>query len=341
LISCRQVSSLQTISGTGAVHLGGLFLAKFHPQNPRPSVYLSNPTWANHNQIFTNIGLSITSYPYFSTKTKGLDIDGMLGTLRAAPAGSIIVLHACAHNPTGVDPTPEQWKEIAAVIRERQHFPFFDCAYQGFASGDLARDAWAIRYFVEQGFELCVAQSFAKNFGLYGERAGAFHFVTAPGSDVDDATTANQHVASQLTILQRSEISNPPAYGARIASLILNDAQLFAQWEEDLRTMSGRIIEMRQGLRARLEAKRTPGNWDHITSQIGMFSFTGLTEKQVLSLREKWHVYMVSFCTLVLEFFPFLWYFSCSLTKLPRLTDLLLSTADQKRPHLHGRAQHA
>lgn len=272
------------------MHLGGLFLAKFHPSQPRPPIYLSSPTWANHNQIFTNVGLQIATYPYFSAKTMGLDIDGMLNSLRSAPQGSIIVLHACAHNPTGVDPTQEQWKQIAAVVREKAHFPFFDCAYQGFASGNLAKDAWAIRYFVEQGFETCVAQSFAKNFGLYGERAGAFHFVSAAGSD---ATTANQHVASQLAILQRSEISNPPAYGARIAGLILNDQTLFAEWEADLRTMSGRIIDMRKGLRSRLEAKKTPGTWDHITSQIGMFSFTGLNEKQVLALREKWHVYMV------------------------------------------------
>lgn len=177
-------------------------------------------------------------------------------------------------------------------MRARNHFPFFDTAYQGFASGDLARDAWAIRYFVESGFELCVAQSFAKNFGLYGERTGAFHFVSAPGAD---AAGACGNVASQLAVLQRSEISNPPAYGARIASRVLNDPVLFAQWEEDLRTMSGRIREMRSGLRERLERKGTPGSWDHITSQIGMFSFTGLTEEQVKILRDKWHVYMVSF----------------------------------------------
>lgn len=222
----------------------------------------------------------------------GLDIDGMLATIKEAPEGSIILLHACAHNPTGIDPTQEQWKQIASVIRERKHFPFFDCAYQGFASGDLSRDAWAINYFVSEGFELCVAQSFAKNFGLYGERAGAFHFVSAPGPQ---ASESSSHIASQLAILQRSEISNPPAYGARIASLVLNDPKLFAEWEEDLRTMSGRIIEMRKGLRQRLEAKGTPGTWDHVTSQIGMFSFTGLTEAQVKTLREKWHVYMVSF----------------------------------------------
>ncbi|KAJ6031325.1 hypothetical protein N7540_002057 [Penicillium herquei] len=286
-IQDKRICTLQTISGTGACHLGGLFLSKFHPQ--KPTLYLSNPTWANHNQIFTNVGLKIASYPYFSPKTKGLDFDGMLQALRAAPSGSVILLHACAHNPTGVDPTQEQWREIATVMRERSHFPFFDTAYQGFASGDLVRDAWAIRYFIEQGFELCVAQSFAKNFGLYGERTGAFHFVSAPGAE---AAVANKHIASQLAILQRSEISNPPAYGARIASRILNDPVLFAQWEEDLRTMSGRILEMRAGLRERLESRGTPGSWDHITSQIGMFSFTGLTETQVKILRDKWHVYM-------------------------------------------------
>ncbi|KAL2872514.1 aspartate aminotransferase [Aspergillus lucknowensis] len=286
-IAENRVSTFQTISGTGAVHLGALFLSKFHPS--RPTLYLSSPTWANHHQIFTNVGFSLANYPYFDAKTKGLDFNGMLTSLRSAPKGSIILLHACAHNPTGVDLTQEQWKEVAVVLRERDHFPFFDCAYQGFASGDLNRDAWAIRYFVEQGFELCIAQSFAKNFGLYGERTGAFHFVSAPGPE---ATQSNAHVASQLAILQRSEISNPPAYGARIASRVLNDPALFAQWEEDLRTMSGRIAEMRKGLRQRLEAKGTPGSWVHITDQIGMFSFTGLTEPQVKILREKWHVYM-------------------------------------------------
>lgn len=283
----KRVTTLQTISGTGAVHLGGLFLAKF--SEPKPSIYVSSPTWANHQQIFTNVHLPVANYPYFSAKTKGLDIEGMVSGIQSAPRGSVILLHACAHNPTGVDPTQEQWKQIAGAIRAGGHFPFFDIAYQGFASGDLSRDAWAIRYFISEGFELCVAQSFAKNFGLYGERAGAFHFVSAPGPQ---ASEANTHIASQLAILQRSEISNPPAYGARIASLVLNDEKLFAEWEEDLRTMSGRVIEMRKGLRERLEKKGTPGTWDHITSQIGMFSFTGLSEPQVKILREKWHVYM-------------------------------------------------
>ncbi len=272
---------MQSISGTGACHLGGLFLSRFLPRPSNQPLYLSSPTWANHNQIFSNVQLPLKQYPYFSTKTKGLE---------NAPEGSIIVLHACAHNPTGVDPTREQWKEIAKVIRAKKHFPFFDCAYQGFASGDLENDAWAIRYFVAEGFELCIAQSFAKNFGLYGERAGAFHFVTGAGPD---AQSTIGRIASQLAILQRSEISNPPAYGARIASLILNDPALFKEWEANLRTMAGRIIDMRKALRSKLEQLNgKEGSWKHITEQIGMFSFTGLSEKQVLKIREVAHVYM-------------------------------------------------
>ncbi|KAI4681066.1 uncharacterized protein J4E88_005572 [Alternaria novae-zelandiae] len=285
----KRVTSLQTISGTGAVHLGALFLAKFYKTQSQRTAYFSDPTWANHFQIFSNVGLEYKTYPYFSKKTKGLDFDGMISALQDAAEGSIIVLHACAHNPTGVDATQEQWKKIAEVIKSKKHFPFFDTAYQGFASGDLATDGWAIRYFVEQGFELCIAQSYAKNFGLYGERAGCFHFVTSPSSDAESTI---KRIASQLAILQRSEISNPPAYGARIASTVLNDPQLFAEWEDNLRTMSGRIKEMRKALRSKLEDMGTPGTWNHITEQIGMFSFTGLTEQQVLKIREDSHVYM-------------------------------------------------
>jgi aspartate aminotransferase len=285
----HQVTSLQTISGTGAVHLGALFLAKFYKTSTQRLAYFSDPTWANHFQIFSNVGLEYKTYPYFSKKTKGLDFEGMIGSIQDAPEGSIILLHACAHNPTGVDPTQDQWKKIAEVIKSRKHFPFFDTAYQGFASGDLARDGWAIRYFIEQGFELCIAQSYAKNFGLYGERAGCFHFVTSPSSD---AETTIKRIASQLAILQRSEISNPPAYGARIASTVLNDPKLFAEWEDNLREMSGRIKEMRTALRSKLEELGTPGTWNHITDQIGMFSFTGLSETQVMKIREDAHVYM-------------------------------------------------
>lgn len=283
--------SLQTISGTGACHLGGLFLHRFyHPPTPEAkTIYVSSPTWANHNQIFTNVHMPVKTYPYFNSKTCSLDFDGMLSGLKSAPEHSVIVLHACAHNPTGVDPTHDQWKQIAQVIKQKHHFPFFDCAYQGFASGNLTQDAWAINYFVEQGFEMLIAQSYAKNFGLYGERAGCFHFITSSSADAQDTVS---RVGSQLAILQRSEISNPPAYGARIASLVLNDKELFSQWEEDLRTMSGRIIEMRKALRSKLEEMGTPGTWNHITDQIGMFSFTGLNEQQVQRLRDEFHVYM-------------------------------------------------
>ncbi|KAL8408041.1 hypothetical protein RB594_006734 [Gaeumannomyces avenae] len=284
-----RVTSVQTISGTGAVHLGALFLQKFYRKAHPTSVYLSNPTWANHNQIFGNVGVPTATYPYFDKSTKGLDFEGMKAALQQAEDHSVILLHACAHNPTGVDPTQDQWREIAAIMREKNHFPFFDCAYQGFASGDLDRDAWAVRYFVEQGFELVIAQSFAKNFGLYGERAGCLHVVGAP---VADAAETIGRVASQLAILQRSEISNPPIYGARVASTVLNDAALFAEWKENLQTMSGRIISMRTALRSKLEELGTPGTWNHITDQIGMFSFTGLSEEQVLKLRSEFHVYM-------------------------------------------------
>lgn len=269
--------------------MGALFLAKFFPGTKK--VYLSNPTWANHNQIFTNVGIPIAQYPYFDKKTKGLDLEGMKQAIQSAEDRSIILLHACAHNPTGVDPTLDQWKEIAEIIRQKSHFPFFDTAYQGFATGDLMKDNAAVRLFVEQGFELVVAQSFAKNFGLYGERAGCFHVVTGPASDAQETI---KRIASQLAILQRSEISNPPLYGARIASTVLNDKALFSEWEENLRTMSGRIIDMRKALRSKLEELGTPGTWNHITDQIGMFSFTGLTEKQVLKVREDAHVYMTN-----------------------------------------------
>ena len=214
----------------------------------------------------------------------------MLSTIEQAPEGSIVLLHACAHNPTGVDPTWDQWKEIAKVIRAKNHFPFFDCAYQGFASGDLDNDAWAVRHFVSEGFELCIAQSFAKNFGLYAERTGVFHFVTGAGPD---AQSTIARIGSQLTLLQRSEISNPPAYGARIASLVLNDPELFREWQANLRTMAGRIIDMRKALRSKLEELNgKEGSWKHITDQIGMFSFTGLTEKQAVKVKDDAHVYM-------------------------------------------------
>ncbi|KAL2887538.1 Aspartate aminotransferase [Ceratocystis lukuohia] len=287
----KRVSSVQTISGTGAVHMGALFLSKFYRGNRQ--VYISNPTWANHTQIFNNVGLPVLQYPYFDKATRGLDFDGLMKSLSEAPDRSIVLLHPCAHNPTGVDPSQDQWKQISELLKKKNHFPFFDCAYQGFASGDVARDAWAISYFIEQGFDMLIAQSFAKNFGLYGERAGCLHAVASAASLAAGVNVATR-VASQLAILQRSEISNPPLYGARIVAVVLNNEALYEEWKDNLRTMSGRIIAMRTALRSKLEELKTPGTWNHITDQIGMFSFTGLSPAQVLRIREESHIYMTN-----------------------------------------------
>lgn len=279
------------MSGTGAVHLGANFISRFHSGPTRPKVFISDPTWPNHYQIFTQSGFCVEHYTYYSPVSKGLDIKGMLHSLKEAPKGSVIVLQGCAHNPTGIDPSQDDWKQIAEAMREHGHFPFLDCAYQGFASGDLIRDSWACRYFIEQGFECCIAQSFAKNLGLYGERVGAFHFICAPNAH---ATQATIRISSQLAILQRAEISNPPAYGAHIASCVLNDAQLFSQWESELCIMSNRLSHMRQEIQSQLEARGTPGSWRFLSTQIGMFSYTGLSKPQILLLKDKWHIYMVS-----------------------------------------------
>lgn len=254
-----------------------------------PFIYVSSPSWPIHDQCFQHVNLPVREYPYFDETTKSLDFDGMLGALAAAPKGSIILLQACAHNPTGVDPTPDQWQSIANIMRERGLFPFFDIAYQGFATGHVSQDSFSVRCFVDQGFELLIAQSFAKNLGLYGQRVGALHYVASPGPS---AASFVERVSSQLSWIQRAELSSPPIYGAQVASIVLNDEQLFAEWEKDLKTMSGRIMMMRSRLRHELESLQTPGSWEHITQQIGMFSFTGLHKEEVLELAGAWHIYM-------------------------------------------------
>ncbi|KAJ7109268.1 aspartate amino-transferase [Mycena epipterygia] len=282
-----RVASVQTISGTGANHLGALFLSKFYQWGTaEKKVWLSNPTWANHHAIFKNVGIEPVEYPYYDPKTIGLDFTGFVDALKTAPERSVFLLHACAHNPTGVDPTPEQWKTVAEVMIAKKHYAFLDCAYQGFASGDLDKDAWAVRFFVEQGVALLICQSFAKNAGLYGERIGALH-VVSPTKETSDK------VKSQLSVLQRSEISNPPTHGARIVSMILNNPSMFEAWKRDIQTMAGRIIDMRKELfRLLTEELHTPGNWDHIMKQIGMFSFTGINPAQSKALISEAHVYL-------------------------------------------------
>jgi len=275
---------VQSLSGTGALRVGAEFL-KNHMN--RDVVYYSDPTWGNHGLIFKNSGFNtINKYRYWDPETKGLNFAGMIEDLKNAPEGAVIILHACAHNPTGIDPSKEQWMKIAEVVKEKKLFPFFDCAYQGFASGCLDTDAWTVRYFVEQGFELFCSQSFSKNFGLYNERAGNLTVVVKDQEPID-------RMKSQLTLLVRAMYSNPPAHGARVVNLVLKDAELYAEWRGCIKTMAERIIAMRQGLKERLEKLGTPGNWNHITNQIGMFSYTGLTPEMCEFLKKEKHLYLL------------------------------------------------
>jgi len=275
---------VQALSGTGALRVGAEFLKNILG---RSVVYYSDPTWGNHGLIFKNAGFAaINKYRYYHAGTKGLDFAGMLEDLGNAPEGAVIILHACAHNPTGVDLNKEQWAEVADLMKQKKLFCFFDCAYQGFASGSLDTDAWTVRYFVERGFELFCSQSFSKNFGLYNERAGNLTVVV---KDVGPIA----RMKSQLTLLVRAMYSNPPAHGARIVQLVLEDPALYKEWQDCIATMSSRIISMRSGLRERLEKLNTPGDWSHITSQIGMFSYTGLTPEMCEFLKNEKHIYLL------------------------------------------------
>ena len=242
----KRVASVQSLSGTGACRVIGEFYAKFLGQGA--PMYLPSPSWGNHAAIFRNSGLDVRTYKYWDSEKLGLDLEGMLADLQAAPDGAAVLLHACAHNPTGVDPTPEQWKRICDVLKARPGLQlFFDSAYQGFASGDAEADAFAIRHFVAEGVPFALAQSFAKNFGLYGERVGVLSMVC------DDAEEAGR-VLSQLKAVVRPMYSNPPLHGARIVSTVLNDPALEAQWRGECKLMADRIIAMRSALQARARA---------------------------------------------------------------------------------------
>lgn len=209
----------------------------------------------------------------------------MIEDLENATPGSIVLLHTCAHNPTGVDPTLDQWKKIAEVCKARSLYPFFDTAYQGFVTGDLNKDGIGLRYFLDQGFEMIIAQSFAKIMGLYGERTGALHVVCG------NTKTAGK-VLSQLKIIIRTNYSSPPAHGARIASLVLNDVSLRNQWLSELVNVTQRMTKMRELLKQNLERIGAKGTWDHVVNQIGMFSFTGLSPKQSDAMVKEHHIYM-------------------------------------------------
>lgn len=273
-----RVAVTQSISGTGALRIGGAFLERWYPGAKK--IYIPTPSWANHAAVFKDSGLTIEKYRYYNKDTIGLDFEGMVADIKGAPKGSIFLLHACAHNPTGIDPTPEQWKEISEAVKSGEHFAFFDMAYQGFASGDTDRDAFALRHFIEQGHNVALAQSFAKNMGLYGERVGAFSIVCAGAEE-------KKRVDSQIKILVRPMYSNPPIHGARIASEILNDASLNKQWLGEVKGMAERIITMRALLKKNLEDLGSKHDWSHITNQIGMFAYTGLTAEQMDKLAKE------------------------------------------------------
>ncbi|KAF4685870.1 hypothetical protein FOZ60_005978 [Perkinsus olseni] len=265
--SSDRIASSQALSGTGALRIIGDFCAK---HLNKPAIYISDPTWGNHLKVFgaAGSGLETRRYPYWDAENRCLDFKGCMDCLSEAPAGSLVLLHAVAHNPTGMDFTHEEWQEIQKLLQERHLIPLLDCAYQGYASGDLDRDAYALRLFYQSGMEFFVAQSFAKNFGLYGERAGMCHLVT---KSADLAARA-------LSLIVKTILENP-AYEK--------------EWRDELTAISGRIGEMRILLSDGLTAKGTPGTWEHIKKQIGMFSFTGLTVPQCERMINKHHIYML------------------------------------------------
>jgi len=283
----NRAAGVQCLSGTGALAIGAEFLRKYYNNREKSTpIYVSNPTWGNHYGIFRKAGFTdLRAYRYWNAETKGLHIHGFIEDLEDAPEYSVIVLHSCAHNPTGCDPSPNQWKQIAEVCKRRNLFPFFDCAYQGFASGDPNEDAWAPRYFADQGFEMLASQSFSKNFGLYNERAGNLVVVMRNPSVVSRSL-------SQFELLVRVQYSNPPNHGARIVSTALNNLAFRQEWHDNIKTMSGRIKEMREALFSKLRMKGVPGTWNHVVDQIGMFCFTGLSDDQVAFLKKR-HIYMM------------------------------------------------
>ncbi|KAL6751353.1 aspartate aminotransferase [Haematococcus lacustris] len=277
-----RVAVLQALSGTGALRVAAGFISRYMKG---ATVYISNPTWGNHRNIFGDEAVPWAYYRYYDPETVGLDYAGMTADIEAAPEGSIILLHGCAHNPTGIDPTKEQWMELAALCKRKGHLPFFDVAYQGFATGDLDQDAFAPRLFVDQGLEVVVSQSYSKNLGLYGERVGATNVVCS-------SPEAAKRVLSQLKRIARPMWSNPPLHGARIAAEVVNDSSLFEEWKGEMAGMAGRIARVRGELQSALESKWGDKDWGFITRQIGMFSFTGLSPAQCEHMTAKHCIFM-------------------------------------------------
>jgi aspartate aminotransferase/aromatic-amino-acid transaminase len=281
MIETGTIASVHTPGGTGGLRLAGDFVRQCLGKR---NIWVSNPTWANHQGIFTKADLDISVYPYYDTKSHDLNLAGMITVLEDIPENDVVLFHACCHNPTGVDPTAEDWQTIAKVCKERRLLPIIDFAYQGFATGWID-DAVAIRAFSQYGMEFLVCSSFSKNFGLYQDRVGALHVVA---KNNDEAS----RILSQLKVIVRTNYSNPPAHGSGIVSTILNDLELRLQWEEELKAMRLRINSVRAQFVDEL-AKAGAGDFGFIGEQKGMFSFSGLTPEHVQVLKEKYSIYLV------------------------------------------------
>ena len=281
-VTSGRIALAHTPGGTGALRVAGDFI---HKNLPNATLWLSEPTWPNHGNIFAAAKVPTDSYAYFDKSSNALAFDSMIEAIKKMPAGDVILLHGCCHNPTGIDPTPAQWKQIADAVYGQGLLPILDFAYQGFAEG-IEEDAAGLREFCRPGAELIACSSFSKNFGLYRERVGALSIVCPSADDVPA-------IQSQMNSVIRSNYSNPPAHGAAIVNCILRDESLRATWENEVAAMRSRINGTRQQFVDALAAKGVPGDYSFITQQRGMFSFSGLTKDQVETLREKYAIYIV------------------------------------------------
>ena len=279
-IQSARVTTVQAIGGTGGLKIGADFL---HRLNPRAEVLISDPSWENHRALFTNAGFLVKNYRYYDAKNRGIDFEGMLADLASAAPGSIAVLHACCHNPTGYDISAAQWDQVVAMCKSRGLLPFLDMAYQGFGYG-LSEDGAAVQKFTAAGLSFFVASSFSKSFSLYGERVGALSVLC---DNQDEAA----RVLSQLKVVIRTNYSNPPTHGGAVVAAVLANPQWRALWESELAGMRTRIKAMRQKLVDGLKAAGLQQDMGFITNQIGMFSYSGLSREQMVRLRQEFGVY--------------------------------------------------
>jgi aromatic-amino-acid transaminase len=279
-VKSGRVATVQGIGGTGGLKIGADFLKKL---NPAAKVLISDPSWENHRALFTSAGFTVESYRYYDAAKRGVDFEGMLADISAAPAGTIILLHACCHNPTGYDITAAQWDQVIAAIKAKNLVTFLDMAYQGFGHG-IQEDGAVIGKFVAAGLDFFVSTSFSKSFSLYGERVGALSVLCTSKEEAD-------RVLSQLKIVIRTNYSNPPIHGGAVVAAVLNNPELRALWEKELGEMRVRIKQMRSKLVDGLKAAGVKQDMSFITSQIGMFSYSGLTKDQMVRLRSEFGVY--------------------------------------------------